>query len=59
MRRTAVTAAAITGVAAFAIGAAALTPNAAAKMCTKQPAVMPSPATTPALAPERSELVTM
>ena len=31
MRRTAVTAAAITGVAAFAIGAAALTPNAAQK----------------------------
>jgi len=31
MRRTAVTAAAITGVAAFAIGAAALTPNAAKK----------------------------
>src|SRR6185369_8182623 len=37
----------------------ALTPSAAAKMCTKQPAVMPSPAITPAFAPARSEFVTM
>src|SRR5437868_10317407 len=37
----------------------ALTPSAAAKMCTKQPALMPSAAATPAFAPERSEFVTM
>ena len=37
----------------------ALTPSAAANTWTKQPAVIPRPATTPALAPERSALLTM
>ena len=37
----------------------ALTPSAAAVMCTKQPAVMPKPPTIPARVPERSERVTM
>ncbi len=34
------------------------TPTAAAKMWTKQPVVMPSPAMMPARTPERSELLT-
>ena len=37
----------------------ALTPTAAATICTKHPAVMPSPATMPARVPDRSALVTM
>ena len=35
------------------------TPTAAAKMCTKHPAVIPSPATMPARVPDLSALVTM
>jgi hypothetical protein len=45
--------------AAAEVASSAPTPTAAAKMCTKHPAVMPNPATMPARVPERSAFETM